>query len=187
MNQNSVFVMTKKKKSVFPTNVKMLACFIGPRRSLLPPIVCSHNHFSAVRTVPLRPQETSTDTRPSIVSPIWKRQVSRSQPQILIMSFSQQEERLQMGQKPPTHLVSRLLLKAEKAGAISQWMTKEHNNIHQTQEEKKKRNKKNFVVASLFIADCGKTVLRRALARLHHKLESLWWGGKGFISESDFM
>lgn len=103
------------------------------------------------------------------------------------MSFSQQEERLQMGQKPPTHLVSRLLLKGEKAGAISQRMTKEHNNIQQTQEEKKNNNKKNFVVASLFIADCGKTVLRRALARLHHKPESLWWGGKGFISESDFM
>lgn len=35
------------------------------------------------------------------------------------MSFSQQEERLRMGQKPPTQLVSGLLLKAEKAGAIS--------------------------------------------------------------------
>lgn len=69
-----------------------------------------------------------------------------------------------MGQKPPTQLVLRLLLKVEKADAISQRMTKEQNNIH---------NKKNFVVPSLFIAVCGKTVLWRALARLHHKPESL--------------
>lgn len=88
------------------------------------------------------------------------------------MSFSQQEERLQMGQKPPTQLMSGLLLKAENAGDVSQRMTKEQNNIQQT-GGKKITNKKNFVVASLFIAVCGKTVLWRALARLHHKAESL--------------
>lgn len=49
-----------------------------------------------------------------------------------MMSFSQQEEHLQMGQKPPTPLVLGLLLKAEKAGDVSQWMTKEQNNIQQT-------------------------------------------------------
>lgn len=87
------------------------------------------------------------------------------------MSFSQQEERLQMGQKPPTQLVAGLLLKAEKAGDVSQRMTKEQNNIQQTGGGKKEP--KNFVVASLFIAVCGKTVLWRALARLHHKAESL--------------
>lgn len=54
-----------------------------------------------------------------------------------MMSFSQQEERLQMGQMLPTQLVSGLLLKAEKADAVSQRMTKEHNNIQQTQEGKK--------------------------------------------------
>lgn len=121
------FSWQRQKKTDFPTNVKILARFIGPRWSLLFPIVCSHNLFSAVRTVPLCPQETSC-TRPSIIFPIWKRQVSRSQPQIIMMFFSQQEERLQMGQKPPTQVVSGLL-KAEKAGAISQWMTKEPNNI----------------------------------------------------------
>lgn len=52
-------------------------------------------------------------------------------------SFSQQEERLQMGQMLPTQLVSGLLLIADKAGAISQRMAKEHNNIQQTQEGKK--------------------------------------------------
>lgn len=88
------------------------------------------------------------------------------------MSFSQQEERLQMGQKPPTELVSGLLLKAEKAGTVSQRMTKQQNNIQQTKEEGEK-NKKKKLVASLFIAVCGKTVLWRALARLHHKPESL--------------
>lgn len=54
-----------------------------------------------------------------------------------MMSFSQQEERLQMGQMLPTRLVSGLLLIADKAGAISQRMTKEHNNIQPTQEGKK--------------------------------------------------
>lgn len=87
------------------------------------------------------------------------------------MSLSQQEARLQMGQKPPTLLVLGLLLKAENAGDFSQRMTKEENNIQQTGGGKKKQ-KKNFVVVSLFIAVCGKTVLWRALARLHHKAES---------------
>lgn len=100
-----------------------------------------------------------------------------------MMSFSQQEERLQMGQKPPTQLVSGLLLKAEKAGTVSQRMTKQQNNIQQTKEEGKKNKKK--LVASLFIAVCGKTVLWRAFARLHHKPESLWW--RDFISESGFL
>lgn len=39
------------------------------------------------------------------------------------------------GSELPTKLVSGLLFKAEKVGAISQRMTKEHNNIQQTQEE----------------------------------------------------
>lgn len=58
-----------------------------------------------------------------------------------MMSFSQQEERLQMGQKPPTQLVAGLLLKAEKAGDVSQRMTKEQNNIQQTGGGKKEPKK----------------------------------------------
>lgn len=76
--------------------------------------------------------------------PIWKRQVSRSQPLIIMMSFSQQEERLQMGQKPPTQLVSGLLLKAEKAGNVSQRMTKEQNNIQPTGGGKKTKKQKKL-------------------------------------------
>lgn len=101
-----------------------------------------------------------------------------------MMYFSQQEERLQMGQKPPTQLVSGLLLKAEKAGTVSQRMTKQQNNIQQTKEEGEKNKKKTcgIVIYSRLWQNCSLESFF-----LHHKPESLWWREEAFISKSGFL
>lgn len=164
-----------KKKSAFPTNVKLLAHFIGQRQSLIAPYCVFSELFLGCEDCAIKSTGDFHMYPPFHHLPHLKETLSRSQPQIIIMSFSQQDERLQMGQKPPTQLVSGLLLKAEKAGAISPRMTKEHNSIQQTEGEKKKKK----LCCGIFIYSwLWQKCPWRALAGLHHKPESLWWEEK---------
>lgn len=131
-----------------------------------------------MRMVLLHPQETSTSILPSIISPIWRRQVSRSQPLVIMMSFHSRRDVSKWVRDLQLNLCQGYFWKEESGQNLSS--DDKGAKKHSIDMRKKK-------IVSIFIYSClwQNCPIQRTSVRLNHKLEylfrSVFIGGWAFM------